>query len=1778
MNPTVVNGAATFNQVGNVLTVTNSNGAIINWDKFSIKAGETTHFAQTSASSSVLNRVLNDPTAIYGTLSSNGRVWLVNPAGIMVGAGGRVDVAGFVASTLNISNENFLAGRNLFVNDGTAKDVINQGEITTPAGGSVYLIGSNVTNEGIITTPKGETILAAGVTVSLIDSALPGVKVDITGAAGNSTNLGTITAEAGRIGIAGVIVRNSGQLNASSVVNEGGRIFLRASKDAYVDGNGRIVTTGTKGGSVEVLGNRVAVMDNASIDASGVSGGGTIKVGGDYQGKNQDIQNANITYFGHNASLKADATGVGDGGTVIVWADDVTRAYGTISARGGASGGNGGFVETSGKRWLNFLATVDTSAPKGKTGILLLDPTDIEIVSGSALANGILSAGTGVFDCDPNPLSTIGWDTIQTQLNSTDVVIQTSSSSTGADFGGTIFVNGSPSGAPVPITHSYFDESGVFRSYPNTSGPTYNSANKLSLLAENAVDINAPFGNAGTGAITIVAGWDSVVSGGNPTPLTAPQTVAYTGATSHNINFTAVLATKGPLTLKATDTVDINAASSWAGIEMTTGTLDITANKLALTAGNSGSPGTQYGARIATNGDQYFSLGASGGLYLQGSNQAGGFGGSASIERFLGTTGGQNFTMNVAGGEISVVSGSGNGAIAPGLWSGDCFNGGCSGNFASISDRGGPGGGGQTIDFVNGGIITVVGGQAGSGNFAEIHSNGPQTIQSSPGNPLTINITGGTGGVFNGTNYLTNDAGIGSKVSQTINTFGGALTMIGGGDANTYGGAYLGAPVQNLSFGNVTLTGGASNTQDADGLGSPVAIGEKNSANVTMSVYSLTITGGLGTASPVGIGSLNGSASVVIASQNDVTIDSGNGGVGIGSIGAAVAAGAAGGVYIANGTSIETTSGGIQVYAKDNAAINGTLYANCGECGGVSITAGYSVAAGYGINGGNIHLGPNSSITGELVNLVARGGYAVNGNIVQEAGGLIVSTGSGYGTYSTTIAASGNVDLSGTILSSQDVNIVAGVDISCAAGNCTNSSGYASPIGGNAFIRNGAILAADRDINISANVGYGTYGNGNVTQFAGSSIIGDGNVSIVAGGSVSLGGIVASTTGTLMVQAGYQSNYFTDSTYGVTPYGGDITLASGSFLSGYGGATLYASNGTVNNGDITQAAGSTIHAGYSDITIVSAGDTTLNGTVSAGYRIFIGAGLDPLNSNNWTGIGGNVRFGAGSIVESRDGYDSDVITIVTHGGTRSLGDIVQAPGAQLTAAYGYVNVLAYGDARMDGTTSIYDASGYGIYVAAGAMNSSGLSSSFGAGYRAGSGNIVSIGVFDAIGGTVGVEAAGAILRSASNPNSINIAADTVSLTSFGGGSSGGIAISAFVEATSMISAEVVAGASYGGISIANFGAQPGTVSLIDNASYAGTGLGGRPMSIAFYNSGDLFVDANTTFSTANSGDMAITSGGNMNYISGLGSINGSLLLGADGNLAISTSLTTSGDLKLSAGGILDVDYSIGGYNIELGAPTININADVTATNNAALIAPLVGGTINLNAGVTAGGTWATRSSINGLEYSGIAIIAQDVIADGPSAYLNATSYTGDISGLVSGNITLDHGASFQAGNDIDLTLAGSASTLSLSNGSYFLTDYMTGIPATIKLEFTSRTSGGVMIDGKETTKTVVGGSGFFVVDYLLGTPATEELGGGLEIKYASTGVTTDICTISPDLCKLPPPNENPIDDDAPPPFSKPDKDKKASCEEGSFGCEENQANDGKKDEKPGEKKVAQCSL
>ncbi len=276
-------GTATIAQNGNTLNINQSSSAAIgNFTSFSIGANAVVDISQTSASNAFLARVTGaDPSQIYGLLKSNGTVVLVNQNGLMVGPGGVVDVARFIGSTLNISDSDFLAGRLTFVNGGQAGNVDNQGIIKSATGGSVYLIGANVTNNGIIHSPNGEVLLAAGQTVQLVDTATPGVTVCVTGVAGSVTNLGVITAEAGRIGIAAGLVNNSGNINASSVVSEGGRIFLRASQKLTTTASSRITADGvTKGGSVVLYSDGAAYIDG-DVSARGAPGlGGFVETSG----------------------------------------------------------------------------------------------------------------------------------------------------------------------------------------------------------------------------------------------------------------------------------------------------------------------------------------------------------------------------------------------------------------------------------------------------------------------------------------------------------------------------------------------------------------------------------------------------------------------------------------------------------------------------------------------------------------------------------------------------------------------------------------------------------------------------------------------------------------------------------------------------------------------------------------------------------------------------------------------------------------------------------------------------------------------------------------------------------------------------------------------------------------------------------------------------------------------------------------------------------------------------------------------------------------------------------------------------------------------------------------------------------------------------------------------------------------------------------------------------------------------------------------------------------
>lgn len=279
----VINGMASLapSSGGKALTVTNSPGAILNWNSFSIGAGESVRFVQKNVSSQVLNRVVgSDPSQILGTLNSNGKVFLINPNGIAFGAGSQVNVAGLVASTLNLSDADFLAGSLRFQATPGAGKLSNQGTIQAANGGQIYLVGSAIDNGGLLTAPNGDVILAAGKTVNLIDARNPEITVEINAPANQAVNLGQIMAR--NISMLAGAIMHSGSINAdAAVIGDGGRIWLKAFNNVNLDTGSLVIADGTAGGFIDVKAGKIAVL-GGRISADGNAGqGGQVNVQAD---------------------------------------------------------------------------------------------------------------------------------------------------------------------------------------------------------------------------------------------------------------------------------------------------------------------------------------------------------------------------------------------------------------------------------------------------------------------------------------------------------------------------------------------------------------------------------------------------------------------------------------------------------------------------------------------------------------------------------------------------------------------------------------------------------------------------------------------------------------------------------------------------------------------------------------------------------------------------------------------------------------------------------------------------------------------------------------------------------------------------------------------------------------------------------------------------------------------------------------------------------------------------------------------------------------------------------------------------------------------------------------------------------------------------------------------------------------------------------------------------------------------------------------------------------
>ena len=458
----VTTGAAnlTMPAASNLLVTQSTGTAIINWQSFSIGAGERTGFVVPQGGAT-LNRVTGgDVSSIYGSLSSNGRLFLVNPNGIVVGPSGTIDTAGLVLSTRDLSDAEFLAGRDMNFAGTSRGSIVNQGTIRSTGGGDVFLIARDVQNQGTISAPGGTVGLAGGTDVLIRASDSGDGRVMVRAGSGRVVNSGQIAATVAELRAAGgnhyaLAVNNTGVVRATGVVNRDGRVFLSA-------GRGRIASSGTlaarnvngSGGAVRVsvasstlpagvakpkpaiditgqidvssptgAGGRVVLEApsinlgaTAVVDASGATAGGQIAIGGGFHGADSTIVNALDVTVAAGARLLADATSQGDGGLVSVWSEGTTQFAGAISAQALGGSGNGGAAEVSGAH-LTYNGSANLLAAHGATGTLLLDPGQVNILHEAA--------GTTA-----NTADTFYDDTLASALTTANVTVQTSAAST----------------------------------------------------------------------------------------------------------------------------------------------------------------------------------------------------------------------------------------------------------------------------------------------------------------------------------------------------------------------------------------------------------------------------------------------------------------------------------------------------------------------------------------------------------------------------------------------------------------------------------------------------------------------------------------------------------------------------------------------------------------------------------------------------------------------------------------------------------------------------------------------------------------------------------------------------------------------------------------------------------------------------------------------------------------------------------------------------------------------------------------------------------------------------------------------------------------------------------------------------------------------------------------------------------------------------------------------------------------------------------------------------
>lgn len=1349
-NGQVAAGQATiFQPAADTLTINQtSSRAVLNWQGFDVGANESVLFNLPDANSISLNRVLSGGASLIdGSISSNGQLYLLNPQGVMFGAGSIVNVGGLMATTAHVTDDMFMNGGPLTFTGGAGR-IVHNGTLNIADGGYALLAAPTVVNNGTITARLG-TIQLAGISQFTLDPVGDGLLALAPNPAAmdvNVTNTGMLSANGGVVALStqqteaafANVVNTTGQIEANTFENRNGHIVLGSAPTQRTLVGGTVTANGNDntqtGGVVDVVGGFVSIQNGARLAADGINGGGAIHVGGNAHGTGV-LPNAQTTVVATGAVLSADAVQTGHGGEIVVWADGTTAYGGLARARGGAQSGNGGFIEVSGKHNLLFRGLADTSAAHGVMGHLLLDPIDIIITDGSGGADDA-QVSDGIILAAENALGnyTISENSLEGLLATTNISLEATDDITMNNLSDDV-LSLSSTGTVTFFADSDLDGSGGFAMNSGDAIQVVGAdltikGSTIQLGTITTAATGASGGNitldtsTGTGAITLNGNLttnggnvdvDGVVTLANNVAISTGAgggAITFDDAISGDFTLNLIAGTLNAITLDGVDvdTLTLTSANSLnigGVIQTDTAQNYSSVGSITLTADTTFSAfdGSAYAAftqGVAMNGgfnviiDGSTLLLTSAGLSTRlASLDAEGHGGTVTIGATR-TTGNQTFTgtslnlgddLNTTGGDITLANNvtltNDVNLTASGGGSDITVGGTVNGTHALASMAG------QNVTFggaVGGSspLTTFTSTAGAAGSYLGVVTSGGQTYSG----PSTLNGTyTASGGNF---------------------TMGGAVTLGGTTNVNTS------AANNDITFAstinganNLTLNAGTGDITVSGASGGSTPLGAFTATGATIAVGGMTTTNAQ---TYTGVTTLNGNVTSnnaaltfngnTILGANSVLTSGGGSGDDISIVGtltgahnATFNAGATGDVYLLGTTITGLTLTGRAFYVGGNITTTGNM--DFTGIGDINLTANRTLAAGSGniiMDSGNTLLGAfNLTASGDTLTLGGVSGLnqltlmATTANILANS----ISTNGA-------VAVNGATQLGTTITTTGD-NVTFANATTLTANSAISTAGGAVAF---SSILNGAF-----DLVVSSGAGAISFGGviGGVTPLADLTLTTTNT--FASSGALSLTGDLAVTASNITLSGATSADDITltgPSTVAANmTAGGDIAVNGTSTFTGVttaGNDITLVGASSVGAGAMTATAGDITITGNSILTgnLMAGDDLMLTGTVSLGSNLTAGGNI---------AVTGATTLTANSTVTGGGGVNDTVTLTGNIGGDRNLtiantlGDITMTGNVDInTLTFSSGDYLYYGGGTLEADTGLDFSALNGIYL------------------------------------------------------------------------------------------------------------------------------------------------------------------------------------------------------------------------------------------------------------------------------------------------------------------------------------------------------------------------------------------------------------------------------------------------------------------------------------------------